>query len=233
MVGKMIIRITADVFKSVSPDFRVCCILLHNIDLQSAIKESQHLLHDVEKLVGFTFQKETIKNHHLISPWALAQREFGQQAKHYHTSVEKLIKKVLRKQNIATANPLENVLRYVALKYVVPYGIDDTNAIKTGITFTIAQKKTKKGLLSTLKPGELYCKDAAGPIATHLDYWKAKRTSLTPVSTSALIHFTALPPITKTQLRDIALETSQLLKAFCGGTSKIIFLDKHKSSVKI
>ena len=47
-----------------------------------------------------SMHKETLKNHHFISPWTTLQDGFGKEAKHYHTAVERLIKKIMSKYGV-------------------------------------------------------------------------------------------------------------------------------------
>ena len=183
----MKVSINKEVFDRFNQDFTLALIKVEKFDSITTRDQSKHLLKDVEKLVHLSFQKETLKNHNLISPWAVAQQEFGKKAKHYHTSVERLMKKVLSGKSVATKNPIENVVRYISLKYIIPISIDDQDKIKGGLTFALSTGKEKADTLRTLRKGALYYKDTKGPLGTKLDFWKSKRTALIPESEIALI----------------------------------------------
>ena len=179
---------------------------------------------DVEDAVRLSFHKETVKNHYLISPWAVAQEEFGKEAKHYQTSVEKVLQKVLQRKKIAATNVVTNILNYIALKHIIPIGVDDTAEVQGDITFSVATGKEKKGVLQKLKQGELYYHDEKGILGTKLDYWKNTRTKLIPTSVFGLVHLEALPPLTPKKIQAILKETTNLIQSFCGGKTKVNFL---------
>ncbi|PIN76735.1 hypothetical protein COV17_01365 [Candidatus Woesearchaeota archaeon CG10_big_fil_rev_8_21_14_0_10_36_11] len=229
----MKISLTKDIFTAFNPKFALVCILVKKMDNKQKIEESKHLLAEAENLVHFTFHKETIKNHHMISPWAVAQEEFGKSAMHYHTSVEKLLKKVLRTKSVATKNVLENVLSYIALKHIVPFGFDDLDKFIGDITFSVATGKEKKGVLRLLQKGELYYRDEKAVLGTKLDYWKSTRTSLHPKTTTALIHIDVLPPITQKAMKLLIKETTELVESFTGGKTKVFVLDKNKKTITV
>ena len=210
------------------PQLKVGFIYAWGIDNRTNLKESIHLLRDVEDAVRLSFHKETVKNHYLISPWAVAQEEFGKEAKHYQTSVEKVLQKVLQRKKIAVTNVVTNILNYIALKHIIPIGVDDTAEVQGDLTFSVATGKEKKGVLQKLKQGELYYHDEKGILGTKLDYWKNTRTKLIPTSVFGLVHLEALPPLTPKKIQAILKETTNLIQSFCGGKTKALILDKNK-----
>ena len=127
------------------PQLKVGFIYAWGIDNRTNLKESIHLLRDVEDAVRLSFHKETVKNHYLISPWAVAQEEFGKEAKHYQTSVEKVLQKVLQRKKIAATNVVTNILNYIALKHIIPIGVDDTAEVQGDITFSVGELENMAG----------------------------------------------------------------------------------------
>jgi DNA/RNA-binding domain of Phe-tRNA-synthetase-like protein len=228
----MKITVKKKVFKKFS-NLKIAFLSVQNIDNNKKLKESIHLLNEVEHLIHLTFNKDTIKNHNLISPWAVAQEEFGKKAKHYHTSVERLLKKVLAKKSIATKNVLTNLMRYIALKHIIPFGIDNHDKIHGNLTFDLSSGKEKVSILKKLKKNALYYQDEKNVLGTKLDFWKSKKTILNNKSKSALIHFEVLPPITQKKLNEITKETVNLIKTFCGGGVKIYFLNEKANEVNV
>ncbi len=228
----MKIKIKKEVFKKF-PELKIAFVLAKNIDNKSKLKESSHLLEEIQQLIRLTFNKETIKNHHLIAPWAVAQQTFGKNAQHHHTSVERLLKNVLAKKSIVTKDVLTNLLRYLALKHIVPLGVDDLSKTKGDLTFALSSGKEKVDALRNIKKGALYYKDEKNILGTKLDFWKSKKTALNSKSNSALIHFDVLPPLNQKILKVLVKETKDLISSFCGSKVKILVLDKKNSSGKI
>ena len=208
------------------PDLRFGFIIVKTPEKNNS-QQINTLLRDITDLISLTFQKEKLTNHNLISSWKLAQAKFGN-PQHYHTSVERLIQDILKRRSIKTKDPIHNLVRYISLKYIVPCSIDNLETLTTPITFTLATGNEKISLLKKLKKGALYYKDKEKILGTNFDYWKNKKTQ-TP-SNHYLIHFTALPPITKTKLQKTIKELNTLLKTFCQAQTESFILDKNNSS---
>lgn len=215
----MKITIKPEVFKKF-PQLKVAFISAEGIDNKSKAKKANHLLAEMQKVVFMTFNKDTIKSHLLVAPWNVAKEEFGRKAKHYNTSVELLLQKALRKQKLQTKDTVTALLRYLALKHIVPFGTDDPVKVNGDINFEV-------------KKGDLCYRDAKRMLGKKLDYWKNTKTALRPNSTSALAHFEFLPPVSPTKQKEIVTEAGELIQAFCGGKVKVEVLDKKKNSATL
>lgn len=223
----MRITLRKDVFQHFHPQFKVAFLVATSIDNKTHLKDSVHLLQEMEKVIRLTFNKETPLNHHLLSPWAIAKQEFGKKARHYHTSVELLLQKILARKNIVAKDTVTNLVRYLSLKHILPVGVDDRRTLKGNLTFALGSRDQKQ---LRLRKGELYYHDQKGIIGMKLDYWKAPRTALKPSTTSVLLHLEALPPVTAQKLAEVAAEAERLLKTFCNAQTKVLLLDRKKPS---
>jgi len=228
----MNIAVNKSVF-SANPKLKVAFIIVKGFDNKKKLKEAKHLLSETETVIRLTFNKDSFKTHHLTKPWDVAREEFGKSAKHYHTSVEKLLKDVLKKKKIQTTDTLTNLLRYLALKTIIPFGADDFDKIEGNLIFSAASGKERSKVLKKLGRGEIYYGDSKDILGAKLDYWKNSKTSLTSKSTNALIHFEALPPITPKKLKEIVQEAAELIGIFCGGKTKVVILSKSKNSFRV
>tara|TARA_Y100000310_G_C20595428_1_gene770258 strand:+ start:607 stop:1293 length:687 start_codon:yes stop_codon:yes gene_type:complete len=228
----MKISINKGVFRKF-PKLKMAFILVENVNNKSKLKESKHLLREMEQLERLSFNKDNLKSHQLISPWAAAQEGFGRKAKHYKTSVERLLHKVLKGKTTSTKDTLTNLVNYISLKNIVPVGVDDLKDLEGEITFAVASGEEKVGVLSKLKRGALFYKDDKGVLGTKLDYWKNTRTKLSPKSTSVLLHLEILPPVTIKKMNEITREATSLIKSFCGAKTKVFVLDKKKKTIRV
>ena len=228
----MKISIKKEVFRKF-PSLQLGFILIENFDNKKKVVEAGHLVNDMANLIRLTFHPETLKNHYLISPWNVAQAEFGKEAKHYQTSVEILLKKVLGHKSVTEKNTLINLSHYLALKHIVPGSVDDYFKLLGNVEFKLASGKEKVGILTKLKKGALYYQDDNGVLGTKLDFWKNKRTLVRADTTKALVHFAALLPIDRKKLNEILKEGKEIIHSFCGGKMKVFILDKKKNEVRI
>ena len=229
----MKINIKKDVFKKFHPNLKIAFIFVTEMDNGSKVKESKHLLKEVENLTRLSFHKNTPDSHDFIVPWTLAKLDFGDKAKHYNTSLEKLLKIVLKGRTVGKMNTLTNILNYVSLKYMVPSGADSFQKIDNAVTFDVVKKGKRKGMLRKLHKGDLYYYDKHGILGTKLDSWRNRRTFITGSSKSALIHFEVLPPITKKMLNEVLKETVNMIESFCGAKTKVFILDNNKNVTEV
>lgn len=232
----MKVTITKEVFRRFNPKFKIAFIKIEEADNNSKLKESAHLLKEVSDLIKLTFNKEELKNHHMISTWTTAQEEFGKDAKHYHTSVEVLMKKVLSGKKIITKNVIENITNHISLKHIIPIGTDNYEKIDGNLTFKISKGKEKPNMIQTVKKGALICCDQNKKnnlLSTKFDTWKNKRTGINKKSKNVLIHIESLPPITTKKFNEIVKETTELIKTFTNGKVTKLILDQKNNSGEI
>lgn len=220
----MKISISSEAFTSFNPEFKVGLLLVTGIDNTTKLPDSLRVLRDVETVIHLTFNKDTVKTHHLISPWNIIQQKLIKGVKHHHTSVEQLLTKVLARRNIHQKDTLSNLISYVSLRHIVPLSADDTARIHGDLTFTISQG-------GKVKKGDLYYHDTKMVLGTKLDHWKNLKTVTSTKTTSALIHIEAIPPVSTQDLKKVMAELENLIIAFCGGKVKKIILDRKKRSV--
>ncbi|MBI2146253.1 hypothetical protein HYU22_02855 [Candidatus Woesearchaeota archaeon] len=222
----MKIQIQKEVFAKF-PKLRIAFILVSPIKSTAKFPESLHLLREAEGMVHLTFHKNNFQSHDLISSWAVARQEFGKEAQHYHTSVERLLQRVLARKRITGNTTLTNIVRYLSLKHLVPMSVDDPSKMVGALTFAISGRE-KKGWFRRLAKGSLYYHDMFNIVGTKFDHWKNPKVALGAMSTSALIHIDALPPVSTAKLKSIVQETQQLVRSFCGGKSTVVILDRKK-----
>jgi DNA/RNA-binding domain of Phe-tRNA-synthetase-like protein len=228
----MKISIEKSVFKKF-PKLRLVFLQLENMDNHKLYPKSVHLVKEAEKLISLTFTPETLINHNLISPWSVAKEEFGRKAKSYHTSVELLVRDVLKQKTVVANDVLTNLIKYISLKRIVPIAVDDMDKILGDLTFSLASGWERGRVLKNLEKGTLYYKDEKSVLGAKLDYWKSKRTLVQASTTKALVHLDIMPPITPALEKTIIKSLKGLIKVFCGGKIKIFVLDKQEPVVSI
>lgn len=224
---KIKVAIAKEVFRPF-PGFQVAVIAAKNSDNQRSAQKATHLVHDIEAYVHQTFHPAIIKNHSLLSPWTAAQKAFGKEARHYHTSVERLLHSVLKRKRITAKDTASNLLRYISIRHLLPGGADDADRLRGKVQFALAKGSERVRLFRKLRKGALYYHDQQRILGTKLDYWKNKKTEPDAGSKNILLHLAALPPVDRKKLLSIGKELQEIVRTFCGGTVKLVILDKKK-----
>ncbi|MBU1111179.1 MAG: phenylalanine--tRNA ligase beta subunit-related protein [archaeon] len=228
----MNITINKEVFEKLHPKLKVAFISVKDINNTEKLDEVLLLLKEVEEYIRFTYNKDTLKNHHMVSSWAMMEERQLSKVKHQHSSLERIFHRVLDRREIAVKNVVQNLAYYLSLKNIIPMAVDDSDKLKGNLSVRLA-KGTEK---DSLRKGTLiYCDSAreGKVLGSKLDLWKSPRTRVTPQSKNVLLHIEALPPITSKQFNQIVSESVGLLRSFTGGRVKKIVLSKGKNSGEI
>ncbi len=228
----MKIQLHKQVFKKF-PNLKIVFLIIKDMNNLQKLEESQHLLEDISELNRQRMHPDKIKDHRLIKPWDVVREEFGDKAKHYHTSVEKLLKDVLSRKSVVAKDTVSNLVKSVALKHIVPLAMDDLDKVEGDIFFDLAKGTEKKSILTKFEKDDLYYRDNKGILGGKLDYWKSSRTMLKGSSTSALVHMEILLPLDAKKQQEIINELKMLLESFTGGKVKVLLLSKSKKESKI
>ena len=69
-------------------------------------------------------------------------------------------------------------------------------------------------------------------LSKKLAYQKNSRYDTKTSTKNALVYLEALPPVTEERMEKILRELGDLIRASCGGKTKIYFLDSRKMEIK-
>lgn len=228
----MNITINKEVFDKLHPKLKVAFIKVKDINNTEKLDEVVLLLKEVEKYVRFTYNKDTLRTHHLVSSWAMMEEKQMSKVKRKHSSLERIFHRILDRREIAVKNVVQNLVYYLSLKNIVPMAVDDYDKLKGNLSIRLAKGTERQGI----KKGTLiYCDNAkeGKVLGSKLDLWKSPRTRVNPKTKNVLVHIEALPPITAKQFNEVVRESVGLLRSFTGGRVKKVVLSKGKNSREI
>ena len=78
--------------------------------------------------------------HPHISSWREAYRKFGAKPKDYPSSIENLVRRVLKGSPVPNINALVDIYNSVSLRYLVPVGGEDSDKIAGDVHLTFASE---------------------------------------------------------------------------------------------
>jgi DNA/RNA-binding domain of Phe-tRNA-synthetase-like protein len=166
-----------------------------------------------------------------IAAWREAYRTFGVKAKDYPSSIESLYKRIMRGQ-INNISPLVDIYNYISLKYMLPAGGEDTDAMQGDLELTFAEAGEKpvivlgKDEAQAPAEGEVIYKDAAGTICRRWNWREVARTVLTDDTKNCILVLEALNPVTDEELLAAQKELGELVQQYCGARVEHFLLDK-------
>ena len=201
--------------------------------------EIENLLKRASNQVIQDFAGQDVKEHPFIVPWRNAYRTFGAKPKKHLSSIENLIRRVVKSNSVPTINNLVDLYNAVSLKYLIPIGGEDLDTISGGIELTIADDNEKKIILlgesdpKSPKEGEVIYRDDKGAFCRRWNWKEADRTKLTHQTHNAVLVLEALPPITREQLTQATEQLANLIEKYCGGKTRLAILDKDSNQLSL
>lgn len=228
----MQIKISEEILKRFK-GYQMGVILCFDIDNKEPNKEIDKMLKEVGNYIKMTFVPEDVSKHDLISPWRVVFKEFGSKPSSYHSSVEALVKRIMKGEAVPKVNKLVDIYNLMSLKHLVPMGADDLDKVDGNIQLCLAngdEKFTAIGSSEVENPdkGEAIYKDDKSVLCRRWNWGDCDKTKLTEETLNAVIYVDGLPPLSKEKFMGALRETTSLIRTFCDGKVEFHVLDKNK-----
>ena len=221
------------------PDVLLGVAVLHNIDNKGEGEGLSQGLREEEKQAIEKVGNVPVAEHQNIVSWREAYRKFGAKPKDYPSSIENLIRRILKGEQVRHINKLVDVYNVISLRYLVPVGGEDMDKIKGDVLLTIAGKNERAIFLLGEKEArppyanEVIYKDDNGAICRRWNWKEADRTKLTEDTKDAVMVIEGLPPVGREQIQTALSELAELLKKYCNCEVTTTVLDRDNLEVEI
>ncbi len=218
------------------PGLLLGVVVVRDIDNQGSPEgapEIAALLRTEEARVrnGLSGGAGTLSEHPRIAPWREAYRKFGVAPKRATSSIENLLRRVLKGEEMRPINPLVDLYNVISLRHLLPAGGEDLGRIEGDVRLGFAAADEPAVLLlgeaeaRPPHPGEVRYTDTAGTLCRRFNWKEADRTKLTGATTGALLVLEALPPVAMDDLERALADLVALVSRFCGGRVEADVLD--------
>jgi DNA/RNA-binding domain of Phe-tRNA-synthetase-like protein len=227
------LRVTPDLF-DLFPDTILGVVVVHGIDNTGEDDAIVEGLRREEERVRERLAGVQIAEHPHLAPWREAYRKFGARPKDYPSSIENLVRRVLKGQSLPRINPLVDLYNTISLRHLVPAGGEDLDRIEGDVRLAIATDgEAPVRLLGEPearppKAGEVIYKDDLGAICRRWNWKEADRTKLTPATRNAVLVIEGLPPVGRDLVTRAAEELAELVRTHCGGRAEVALLDRGR-----
>ena len=212
------------------PQLRLGLLELSDVHNMSAAEELERLLVAVQDKVRRELSGITVSQHPQVASWREAYRAFGVKAKDYPSSIENLLKRVLKGETLRSVNPLVDLYNLVSLEHLVPVGGEDLDSVQADNTLRFAgNDEAAIHLLGDSeakvpKVGEVIYADENGAICRRFNWKEAERSKLTAITKRAVLVIEALPPVDEIKLQVALNDLGDLAQRFCQATVKMHLL---------
>lgn len=228
--------IIEDSYWNIFPNSKLGVILIENMDnTGESSDEIKEILAKSHEEARKFFVKDTFSENPVISIWRDAYQKFKTK-KGVRSSIEALLKRVEKGNEISSINPLVDLYNSISLKYAMPCGAEDSDTfvgiLRLGITeggdefYLIGEEENTPTL-----PGELCYKDDAGAVCRCFNWRDGKRTMVTDKTKNAFLIIELLDNAREDELNIALNELSGNIQKYLKASTKIYVLDKENSEI--
>lgn len=201
------------------PGYAVLVMYAYGLSNRASTQESVVLLREAEALQREAFGAEKPATHPHIAAWRSAFGQFGAKPSRYLCSVEALIGRVLKGQELPAINEVVDIYNSVSVRHVLPAGGENLERLTSDLVLTFAEgtepfEEMASGdtVVSYPEPGEVVWSDSSGVTCRRWNWRQGQRTLLTEETRNAYFVLDRLPPYSLETLRLAGDELVALLR---------------------
>jgi DNA/RNA-binding domain of Phe-tRNA-synthetase-like protein len=190
------------------PQYSGLLLYAENLTNGPSDEYSTALLRQVEQKLRERLSLEDLPKLPHIQAWREAYRRFGSNPKKFPSSLEALLKRVLKGNELPAINRVVDIYNAMSLEYLLPVGGEDWTKLASDLALTTATGTEPfvvfhEGQETVTYPdkGEIIWADAEGVTCRRWNWRQCKRTQLTEATLHAYFVLDSLAPYTKDQLQ--------------------------------
>lgn len=230
--------IASESFWELFPEAEIGLILFKDIKMEEKsnreIKDKLDEAHD-KALTYLT--KPVLSENPVIKVWRDAFKLFKTK-KGARSSIEALLKRVSKDQDVGSINPLVDIYNATSLNYALPCGAEDIDKFVGDLRLEITEggddfKAIGEDKNSPTLEGELCYRDDEGAICRCFNWRDCQRTMITEDTKNAILFMENIDPERKEDLKEAINYLAENLENHLEGKVEIHFLTKDNPSVEI
>jgi len=217
--------VTEEPFWELFPDARIGIVVAHGMRGADEVPEEdakaiRQALAQANSAADAHLTSNTISQNAVVAVWRDAYQRFKTK-KGARCSVENLLKRVLKGNPVGSINPSVDIYNTISLKYALPMGGEDIDAMDGDIRLGITEGGDSFLALGdeeeapTLE-GELCYRDNAGAICRCWNWRDGVRTALSDDSEKAFLIIESVDPARSADLQAAIDELAKMMSEYLG-----------------
>lgn len=171
-----------------------------------------------------------------IAAWREAFRTLGYKPGDFRPSIEALLRRVLRGQDLPSINALVDIGTVISLRHLLPIGGHAIDTLTEDIALrpaTGTERFTPFGAEELEHPasGEFIFAEGEVVLTRRWSWRQAQHTLVMPETRALEFNVDGLPPVTRGEVESICQEVSELVTRFCGGWTRVALLTSEQPRV--
>lgn len=241
----MIYRIDPLLFQKYPGYVRGLVIVRRAVNIESPIDEVARLLKGAQQTIRQRADLEPLSSQPRIAAWREAYRAFGAKPTEYPSSIEALVKRVRRGDDVPYINTLAAICNSVSLRYLVPIGGHALDPLADGALglgfaqgdedFVPLDSTPPSGPIEHPDPGEvIFTYNASTVLCRRWTWRQGEFSKLQRTSTAVEINVDGLPPVTRADVESICHDLAALASLYCGSApTEVKVLSEENPVVEI
>jgi DNA/RNA-binding domain of Phe-tRNA-synthetase-like protein len=179
---------------------------------------------------------DDLATHPRIASWREAYRSFGANPGKFRSSIEGMVRRVLRDQELPSINALVDIGNVFSLRHIVPTGGHAIDVIREDICLRPANGDEVfipfgSDQTEHPEPGEIVFVEGSTVLTRRWSWRQANHTLTLPTTSAIEFNVDGLPPVTTEEVTTISGELAEAIERFCGGRTRCELLTSESPRI--
>jgi len=231
----MLYSVRPELFARYPGYVRGVVVVTHAINLEGPIDEIARMLKKTQEALR---ARTDLDDHPNIAAWRAAYSAFGARPSKYLSSIEAMVKRVLKGGELPYINTLAALGNTTSLKHLVPIGGHDVGVCTEPLWLGFATGTETFTAFGTAEierpePGEVIYASGNTVLCRRWTWRQAEVTKLTRATTHAAINVDGLPPVTRADVEMICEELATQVRLFCAAQVECKMLAQDSPTIEV
>jgi DNA/RNA-binding domain of Phe-tRNA-synthetase-like protein len=213
------------------PDYCWSKVLCWGLDNTGPIEPADRLLRQAEAALRADPVLAEVASHPRVAAWRDAFSAFGARPSKFQSSIEALVRRARRGDQLPAVNLLVGLYNAVSLRFLLPVGGDDLACVSGGLHLKAATgaeryRELGTGLSDPPPAGEIVYADDQKVLCRRWCWRQGDDSKITTASRAVVLNLHGLPPTPRADVEAAARELADLVPRLCGGESRWYLLDR-------
>jgi DNA/RNA-binding domain of Phe-tRNA-synthetase-like protein len=204
------------------------CVVVYTDAMENTgpAERSAEVLRQAGRKAAARLGSGSASEHPHIAAWRNAYQNFGAKPKKYPCSIEALLSRVGKQEELPSINPVVNLYNSVSLDHVMPIGGEDRDKLTSDLLLSVATgaeafdtRRSGESVLEHPDTGEIVWKDSTGVTCRRWNWRQCERTAVKPETRRGYFVFDCLLPFGIAAATAAAQQFVDLLKEFSPGAT--------------
>lgn len=220
------------------PDLTIGVVVALGVDNTRPCEEIDLLLTQAVDELRRSFSVSKPQDHPRIKPWREAFSKLGIPGSKFPSSIESMVRRILKGDTFPRINPLVNLYNSVSLKFLVPMGGHDLDTLEGDLRLQFAEgwepfTPMGGGETVVVPRGELVYRDSQEVLTRNWVWRQCEKDKVTEKTRNIFVPIDVLGEVGGEEARVIIQELSRLIPSTLGGTLFSAILNRENPSCRI